>query len=111
VQRLAVVVVVCIAVGQLLFKMSAQHASQEGGLLAPKPALILLCALALYAASTLAWVWMLQKTELGRIYPVMALSFVLVPAGSHFLFGESFTARYCMGVALIVVGILLTVRA
>ena len=68
-------------------------------------------AMTLYAITTVAWVWVLQKVELGRVYPVMALAFVLVPLGSHIIFGERFQAQYFVGVALIMVGIVVTVKS
>ncbi len=51
------------------------------------------------------------KNELGRVYPLMALAFVLVPIGSHFVFGERFQPQYFVGVAIIMVGIFITVKA
>lgn len=54
---------------------------------------------------------MLQTAELGRVYPIMALAFVIVPAATHVLLGECFTPRYFTGVVLIMVGIVVTVGA
>ena len=67
--------------------------------------------MALYAITSIAWVWVLQKTDLGRVYPLMALAFILVPLSSHMVFGERFPAHYWVGVALIAVGIVIAVRA
>jgi drug/metabolite transporter (DMT)-like permease len=53
----------------------------------------------------------LQKIELGRVYPLMAMAFVLVTLGSHFIFGERFQPQYFVGVALIMIGIVVTVKA
>jgi drug/metabolite transporter (DMT)-like permease len=41
----------------------------------------------------------------------MALAFILVPIGSHFVFGERFQLQYFVGVALIMIGIVVTVKA
>jgi len=41
----------------------------------------------------------------------MALAFVLVPLGSHLVFGEKFQFQYYLGVALIVSGIVVATRA
>lgn len=109
VQIVAVLCVVGLAIGQILFKVSANSLAQTGSFFAPKTAATLLAAMVLYAATTIAWVWVLQKVELGRVYPFMALAFVLVPLGSHFAFGESFSVQYFVGVALIVVGIVVAV--
>jgi len=72
---------------------------------------MLAAAFALYGATTLAWVWVLQEIELGRLYPLMALSFVLVPIGSYFVFGERFQPQYFVGIGLIMTGIVIAARA
>ena len=107
----AVLCVVGLAIGQILFKVSATSLTQTGSFFAPKTAAILFAALALYGITTIAWVWVLQKLELGRIYPLMAMAFVLVPLGSHFILGERFQPQYFVGVVLIMVGIVVTVKA
>jgi len=111
VQIVAVLCVLGIATGQILFKLSANSLHQTNSLFAPKTAAILFAALALYGITTIAWVWVLQKLELGRVYPLMAMAFVLVPLGSHFIFGERFQPQYFAGVALIIIGIVVTVKA
>lgn len=101
---MAVGCVIGIACGQLLFKASA-NAISASGLTSPRALGLLFAALALYGSLTLAWVWLLRHAELGKIYPIMALSFVLVPLGSHLVFGEAFSSRYFAGVALIMAGL------
>lgn len=107
----AVLCVVGLAIGQILFKVSATSLTQTGSLFALKTAATLFAAMVLYATTSVAWVWVLQKMELGRVYPLMALAFVLVPLGSHFVFGERFPPQYFVGVAMIMAGILIAVRA
>lgn len=97
-----------LAAGQLLFKAAANQSAKSGSLLDSHALFYLAAAMGLYAVMSLVWVWLLRATELGRIYPVMALAFVLVPLGSHFLYDEVFTARYFAGVALIMAGVFLT---
>lgn len=111
VQVIAVLCVVGLAIGQILFKVSATSLTQTGSFFAPKTATILFTALSLYGVTTIAWVWVLQKIELGRVYPLMAMAFVLVPLGSHFIFGERFQPQYFVGVALIMIGIVVAVKA
>jgi drug/metabolite transporter (DMT)-like permease len=65
-------------------------------------------AMVLYGVTTLVWIWVLNRSELGKIYPLMALAFILVPVGSYFIFGERFSTQYFIGVAVIALGILLT---
>jgi|SRR3989339_767138 len=107
----AVICVLGIAVGQILFKLSANSLQQTGSFFAPKTAAILFAALVLYGVTTIAWVWVLQKVELGRVYPLMAMAFVLVPLGSHLILGERFQPQYFVGVILIMIGIVVTVKS
>lgn len=109
-QIITFICVLGIAVGQILFKLSANSLDQTGSYFAPRTVVILILALALYGISTFAGIWVLQKVELGRVYPLMALAFVLVPLGSHFILGERFQPQHFVGVALIMVGILVAVR-
>ena len=111
VQIVAVFCVIGLAIGQILFKVGATALAQTGSFLAFKPAAAVLAAMTLYAITSIAWVWVLQKVELGRVYPLMALAFILVPLGSHLVFGERFQPQYFVGVALIIVGIIVAVRA
>jgi drug/metabolite transporter (DMT)-like permease len=108
---MAMLCVVGITAGQVLFKLSANSLHQAGTLLHIGTLLLLLASFALYGLTTIGWVWLLQNVELGRVYPIMALSFALVPLASHFVFGEQFGARYFAGVALIVFGIVVAVRS
>lgn len=108
-QFAAICCVIGISVGQILFKASSKSFIYTGSYLSPKTLSLLLAALFLYGVTTIAWVWVLQKIELGKVYPYMALAFVLVPIASHFFFGENYSSNYYIGIVLIVVGILITV--
>ena len=108
----AALLCVCgLAVGQILFKISAGALSESGSFFALKTGATLLTAMGLYGATSVAWVWVLQKADLGRVYPLMALAFVLVPFGCHIVFGERLQPQYFIGVALIMAGIVIAVRA
>lgn len=98
-------VVLLMAVGQLLFKATAAAWQSHGTLFAMEPALRLLASLAVYGVATLAWIWVLQGTSLSMAYPLVALTFVLVPLGAWWWFGESLSPRYVVGMLLIVAGI------
>jgi drug/metabolite transporter (DMT)-like permease len=108
---IAILCVLGLAIGQVLFKLSAAALAESGSFFALKPTTTLFAALCLYGITSVAWVWVLQKVELGRIYPLMALAFVLVPLGSYLFFGERFHPQYFVGVALIMVGIYIAVSA
>ena len=103
--------VIGMAVGQVLFKVSATSLTQTGSFFAFKTASTLITAMTLYAITSIAWVWVLQKVELGRVYPLMALAFILVPLGSHLVFGERFQPQYFVGIALIMIGIVVAVKS
>jgi drug/metabolite transporter (DMT)-like permease len=100
-----------VAAGQILFKLCATALHQTGSFFAWKTIVMLVLAMAVYGFTTIAWTWVLQKIDLGRIYPLMALAFVLVPVASHFIFGEQFKLQYFIGVALIMAGIIVAIRA
>lgn len=107
----AVLCVLGIAAGQILFKLSASALHKSGSIFDSQTLMILFSAFALYGITTIAWVWVLQKIDLGKAYPLMAMAFILVPIGSHFIFGEKFSYQYFLGVALISVGIIVAVKA
>ena len=102
--------VVGLAAGQILFKQAAMGLSVSGTLWSSATLVPMVAALTIYGVSTIAWVWTLQHAQLGRLYPLMALAFVLVPLASHFVFGERFTPQYVIGVAFILVGVVLASR-
>ena len=102
---------VAMATGQVLFKLGATRVPEVHGLsgwltLLLQPVVIF--ALILYAASTLLWLWLLQRIPLTTAYPFSALAFFLVPLGGWFIFKEPLNLRYMCGVGLILLGVLLT---
>jgi drug/metabolite transporter (DMT)-like permease len=104
---IALLCVVGIACGQILFKLCAK-AYQTHGLLTSQTLTLFFAAMGLYGLTTLVWIWVLSRSELGKVYPLMALAFVLVPAATYLLFDERFSTPYLIGIGLIVVGIALT---
>lgn len=107
----AAVLCVCgIALGQLLFKCTADSHAQTGSYVLLPTLGWLLAALALYGITTFAWIWTLQQGTLARLYPWMALAFVLVPLMSVLCFGERLTPTYWVGVAFICGGVCIAVR-
>lgn len=109
-----IIVVICVigmSVGQILFKLSAESLKLTGSIFSYRTFSILLGALVLYLSMTLAWVWVLQKIDLGKAYPLMALAFILVPMGSYFVFSERFSLQYIIGSALIVVGVFVIAKS
>lgn len=68
---------------------------------------LILGGLMLYAVGAVLWIVVLSRTDLSYAYPFLALNFVLILAGSVFIFGERMTLPRAGGVALIVAGVLL----
>lgn len=101
---------ILMALGQILFKMTAEKAPEELGLsnailMARIPEFWL--ALVLYGIATVLWVLVLQKVPLSRAYIFLAFAFVLVPVMASFLFGEKLTGQFALGTALIMAGIII----
>ena len=100
-----------LTIGQILFKSSANEMNQAGTIFDPRGLMVLTVALGVYGVTTLAWVWVLRQAELGQVYPLMALAFILVPIASHFIFGESLSPQYAFGTALMVGGLVIALRS
>ncbi len=100
-----------IAIGQLLFKLSANWLQRTGNLFDTHTLLALVAAFTVYGITSLVWVWLLQKGDLGRLYPLMAFAFIVVPIGSHYFFGERFPTQYFVGITLIMTGIIITMKS
>ena len=60
--------------------------------------------------ASLCWMLALQKLELGKAYPFMALSFMLVSLAAVPLFDESLTPGKLFGLTLLVIGLTLISR-
>jgi drug/metabolite transporter (DMT)-like permease len=105
----ALVIVAMISTGQILFKIAAERISASGGQLTLPAMSVVALSLALYGIATLAWIWILQWYPLSRIYPLMALSFILVPVGGVLIFDERLTLSFFGGTALLLAGLFLIV--
>jgi drug/metabolite transporter (DMT)-like permease len=96
--------------GQILFKFAALESPVSGRLgerlLAMAQNWYFAAALALYAALTLVWVWILSFTPLSRAYVFVALAFAVTPFAGGVIFGEPITLRLALGVAFISLGFL-----
>ena len=99
--------VVCISIGQLLFKQAANA-------LPPDPQMLdwilngwLIASLALYGLTTLGWVWILRHAPLHLAYPFMGLAFLLVPTLAWLLLGEPIGWQTLAGGTLILAGVAL----
>lgn len=106
---IALICVLGIAIGQIIFKLCADS-YRILGIFDTKTVALFSGAMLLYGSTTLLWIWVLQRSSLGKIYPLMALAFIIVPLGSHYFFGEKFSSQYMIGVIFISTGIILAVK-
>jgi drug/metabolite transporter (DMT)-like permease len=102
--------VLCIAAGQLLFKLTADRIKGQDilSILGDWSTLLIFgTALGIYAGATVLWVLALRDLSLAYAYMFMALSFVIVPVAAIILFGEKVTPSYFLGAALIIGGLMI----
>lgn len=104
------------SVGQLLFKLAADSAfnvGKDAGATSQVVRLVLdpffLCAISMYFALSVMWVWILSFTPLSRAYPFVAAAFIVTPLLSHLFFQEPLDLRFVLGLVLIVAGLMLIV--
>jgi drug/metabolite transporter (DMT)-like permease len=106
-------VVVFLSAGQILFKLAAQQIAGTPffwqGLLKLSLLPVFSLGVFLYGLATIVWIWALRDLQLGITYPLIALTFVMVPLASHFVFGETVGFRNILGGLLIVLGVWVSV--
>lgn len=108
---LTLVAVLCLATGQILFKVTADRISGRPLAEAVLDVSVLgpfAIALFVYGGATVVWIVALQYVPLARAYMFMALSFVIVPVAAAFMFREVLTPQFFLGVALIICGLIVT---
>lgn len=106
----ALICVIAISAGQLLFKRAGMELELVGSWMSFKVLLIVAIALGVYGAATVLWINLLRHVDLNKAYLFMALSFVAVPLASHFVFHEAITVGYIAGAAIVIVGLLVATQ-
>jgi drug/metabolite transporter (DMT)-like permease len=98
------------AAGQMLFKLAALRDAPGGSfgerLFSLAANRYFAAAVALYAALTLLWVWILTFTPLSRAYVFVALAFAITPLAGGVAFGEPIGLRLVIGIGFICCGLL-----
>lgn len=106
----SIVLTLSLAGGQLLFKLAATSIAErraESWLHAlASPWLI--AALAVYGLSTALWIAILTKEPLSKAYPFALAGAAFVPLLAHVVLAEPLSARYWLGIWIILAGIMLT---
>lgn len=100
-----------ISLGQLLFKKAALSLPASPNWYDWASNSWLLVALALYALTTVGWVWVLRIAPLSLAYPFMGLAFIVVPLLGRWWLGEAVTLQALAGGALILAGVVLTAKS
>jgi len=107
---IAVLTALFMSIGQLLFKFVAN--SVDGSSVArflhgvaTSTAIIGACVL--YAITTVIWVWVLRHAPLSLAYPFTALSYVITPVLSYFLFDEKLNLQFTVGSLVLMLGIVI----
>lgn len=96
---LALVTVIGLSVGQILFKIAAvgMTGSAPLWLLALRNG-YLWSALLVYGAATVLWIALLRQAPLRLAYPFIGLAFLIVPILAHNFFKRAFAlAKYSRG--------------
>ena len=101
--------IACDTGAQLAFKSAALQS------IAPEPTLRwvgmlaqswqLGVALGCLALMFVLWMMILRRQKLSSAFPVTALTFVMVAAGSHWVYGETVAATAIAGIVLILAGV------
>lgn len=107
---LAIFCVLAISAGQLLFKAAGNLLHETENWFYPKVVLIIGAAGILYCFATLLWIHLLKSTELNKAYVFMAISFVIVPLASNYIYQEQLSVWYFFGLTLIVTGLIVVIR-
>lgn len=109
-QWAAIICVVGMSLGQVLFKVSAESINETGSIFAPRTFITLAITFGVYVLVSVGWVWVLRKAHLGEVFPFYSLAYILVPLASYHLFDERFSNGYMLGVVLIIAGLMLCGR-
>ncbi|MEL6768665.1 MAG: 4-amino-4-deoxy-L-arabinose-phospho-UDP flippase [Pseudomonadota bacterium] len=103
--------VLFIACGQILFKITAERISGEPitSIISDWRTIVIFgIALGIYGVATIMWVLALRELALSQAYMLMSLSFVIVPVAAMVLFGEKLSTGFFLGSALIISGLIVT---
>jgi drug/metabolite transporter (DMT)-like permease len=98
---------VLLSIGQILFKFAAQDlaSATERGLITALLSPWLFAAVALYAVTTVLWVYILTRAPLSQAYPFVLFGMALVPLAAHLFFGEVLSVRFLIGMTLVIAGL------
>ncbi len=98
--------------GQLILKhgMSRMGDVADGGRLIRRiiTSPWVIAGLVVYGVGVINWLLALSHLELSYVYPFASLSYIGIIIGSHFIFKERFSLLRVAGIAVIILGVLVT---
>ena len=68
---------------------------------------LVLAGLTCYAIGALAWLIVLSRLDLGFAYPMLALTYAIIPVAAHVFLGEEIPILRWVGIGIVIVGVLL----
>ena len=71
---------------------------------------LVIVGLSLYVLGAVTWLTVLSRVQLSFAYPILALSYAIVPVLAWLLLGESVPSVRWLGIATILLGIVLVSR-
>lgn len=96
---------VAVAAGQVLMKVASVSLNETDSLFNPRTFSWLVFAFAVYGVSSLVWIYVLKHVPLSQAYPLISITFLLVPIASALFFSEKFDWVNVASSALIMAGI------
>ena len=103
------------AVGQISLKYAMlKHGSIEmtpQGVISLMLEPPLIFAMAIYAVALLMWLQVLSKTPLSTAYPILAVTYIIVPFLAMLVFGEMVGKNQLIGMSLILAGVAMIGKA
>ena len=103
----------CLSVGQVLFKLAANHSANIPGGLVQKALTnpLLYTAFGWYALSSGLWYFILTRQPLTSAYIFSIAGAGLVPIFAWMVFREPITPRYAIGFCIMLAGFFIAVTA
>jgi multidrug transporter EmrE-like cation transporter len=98
--------------GHLLIKLgvtAAGHGALATGLAARilhyflEP--VTIAGLAIYGVGTLLWIYAVSQRNISFLYPLTALTYVMVAVGGRFMFAENISSGRWAGIGVVVLGV------
>lgn len=108
---LLILTAIGLSIGQVLLKKSANILNQLDNPWELLFKLPFIGGVSVYGLTAIIWIWALKSVPLSRGYMFMSLAFIIVPVMSYYIFQEPLTKHFWVGVALIIAGVFLTIKA